>query len=78
MQLTCPKCFGTVEVIPILYGSPTFEMMQEAKKGGVFIGGCIITKDSPTHFCKKCRIKFDRIGRTYEVEDGEGMVPINK
>ena len=45
----CPTC-GTVGV-PIVYGMPGPELVDAAERGEVFIGGCVITGDDPTHVC---------------------------
>ena len=33
---------------------PGFEMVEEAKKGKIHIGGCMIEEDSPDFHCNDC------------------------
>ena len=49
----CPHC-GSTEVIPILYGYPGDEMLEQLHRGEIALGGCCITDDQPNWRCKKC------------------------
>ena len=49
----CPVCLKNDEVIPILYGEPTQEAMEEIKQGLWHMGGCCIDFDSPKWYCKR-------------------------
>lgn len=49
----CPTC--KKELTPILYGYPAPETMERADKGEIILGGCCVSFDSPTHFCKHCK-----------------------
>lgn len=49
----CPNC-QSAEVLPIMYGLPGPELLQEAKEGKVALGGCEITGDDPLWFCRSC------------------------
>ena len=49
----CPKC-GSSNVIKIIYGLPSYELFQDAEKGKVKLGGCIIREDNPNWYCKDC------------------------
>ncbi len=40
-KVVCPKC-NSDKVAYILYGLPTPEAMEEAKKGKWYLGGCIL------------------------------------
>ncbi len=54
----CPVCRKTDQVIPIIYGSPSFELWQESKKGTVRLGGCCISSENPEWYCKRDEIEF--------------------
>lgn len=51
-QTTCPKCAG--RAIPILYGLPGPEAEEQARRGEVEIGGCMIGAGEPDWRCTKC------------------------
>jgi len=55
----CPKC-GSLDVVSIEYGYPGPEMMAEAEKGLIELGGCCVTDDDPRKQCKACGEQFDR------------------
>ena len=49
----CPECGK--KLIPIIYGYPAPEMLDSEKNGVEYIlGGCCVSVDSPTHYCKHC------------------------
>lgn len=48
-----PRCCDKA-MIPILYGMPGPEMLEEAERGEIKIGGCIIEGDAPTFRCTSC------------------------
>jgi len=52
-KTACPSC-GANDSVPIVYGLPGPELMEEAKAGKVAIGGCIVTSDNPTRECTAC------------------------
>lgn len=54
-KLNCPKCKTNREVIPILYGYPSYEGFKKAEAGKLKLGGCEITEDSPQFYCKACQ-----------------------
>ncbi len=54
----CPKCQHNKNVIPIGYGLPGSEMSEEAIKGKIRLGGCIIDDSSPDWYCKKHKHEF--------------------
>jgi hypothetical protein len=54
----CPKCHQTDQVIPIMYGFPMERAMKEYNEGKVYLGGCVISADSPSKFCKRCSVTF--------------------
>lgn len=54
----CPKC-GSLEVVPIVYGLPSPEGMEEETKGKIFLGGCLVGDRDPQKHCKACGTEFD-------------------
>lgn len=55
MGCMCPKCKSD-NVIPIIYGYPSPSEMEEAEKGNLRLGGCIVFVGGgqPDRFCKDC------------------------
>ena len=47
----CPKC-GSEQVVPIAYGLPGPEMSEEADRGEIELGGCVVQRER--WFCKAC------------------------
>jgi hypothetical protein len=52
-----PKC-GSDNVIKIAYGLPAPETIDAYHRGEIALGGCCITDNDPTHYCKDCKSKF--------------------
>lgn len=50
---TCPKCEAS-EVVDIVYGYPTEEVLQSWFKKEIELGGCIVRNENPIYKCKKC------------------------
>ena len=67
----CPTCKNG-KLIPIVYGLPLRELMEQSERGEVELGGCIITEvidpesgfvsSDPALFCPKCEGRFFRNG----------------
>ena len=53
----CPECGGPTK--PIVYGLPGPELERRAQLGHVVLGGCCVSKLSPTHFCPACRREME-------------------
>lgn len=51
--ITCPLC-GDTGMAPIVYGYPTPELIELARQDIVALGGCLVSPDSPTHYCYSC------------------------
>jgi hypothetical protein len=53
---TAPERCGNcdTELRPIVYGFPAGELADAADRGELFLGGCCISDDSPTHRCPRC------------------------
>ena len=49
----CPKC-NSDNVVPIAFGYPSPEMMEEAESGEIVLGGCCIEENDPEWHCKDC------------------------
>ena len=51
----CPYC-GSDRVIPIVYGYPSMETFEEADKGNIKLGGCVVSMDGSDYiaYCKDC------------------------
>jgi|CXWL01.1.fsa_nt_gi predicted RNA-binding Zn-ribbon protein involved in translation (DUF1610 family) len=52
-RLRCPACGGG-RVVPICYGLPGPEMMEEARAGKIWLGGCEVRADNPSWHCPAC------------------------
>ena len=50
---TCPKC-GSDATATIVYGFPSEELMEEAERGEVHLGGCCVTDNDPQWRCADC------------------------
>jgi len=48
---SCPYGHSN-NIIPIVYGMPGPKLMEEARKGHVYLGGCIISDCDPHYYCK--------------------------
>jgi hypothetical protein len=57
MKKTCPQC-QSKNVIPILYGMPSFEAWKKELKGLIRLGGCELFGDDPQWYCKDCKKEF--------------------
>jgi hypothetical protein len=49
----CPGCHAH-EAIPILYGDPTREAEQAARRGELVLGGCCVMGEDPKWHCRAC------------------------
>ena len=49
----CPNC-GARNVVSILYGMPSSEMMKEGTAGKFVLGGCCVTDCDPSWECIDC------------------------
>lgn len=45
----CPKCGG--EAVPFVYGLPGWSDVQQAQRGEIVLGGCVIEQDPPRWHC---------------------------
>lgn len=59
--LRCPAC-GKPGSIPIVYGYPTSETMERARRGEVALGGCIIMGGEPRQtLCPRCSLEAAQV-----------------
>ena len=49
----CPSC-GSVNSLPIAYGNPGPEMIDEYQQGKIALGGCIVGAENPRWRCRDC------------------------
>lgn len=49
----CPAC-GSRDLVPIVYGLPSTDLMAEARAGRFELGGCLVASWSPDHRCRAC------------------------
>ena len=65
----CPKCGN--KLTEIIYGMPSPELFEAAKRGEVILGGCCECYDDPEYRCKKCDLDFSRdLMKTYKPDHG--------
>ena len=60
MKVNCPKCKSN-NVIPIVYGLPGYEMREDAIKGKIHLGGCVIEEDAPDFHCNDCEQEWIKV-----------------
>ena len=46
MRPRCPAC-GADDVVPVVYGFPSADMLDAAERGEIVLGGCVVDPDSP-------------------------------
>ena len=49
----CPKCDST-DIVPIVYGYPGPELMEDSALRKVELGGCVIEENAPDRHCNDC------------------------
>ena len=49
----CPRCHSD-EVLPIAYGLPSPEMVEESMAGRVKLAGCMVWPEAPDWHCVGC------------------------
>lgn len=48
------KCECGATMLAIVYGLPSPEFFESADREEIFLGGCVISSDSPKWRCPKC------------------------
>ena len=70
MGSNCPTCKAG-KLIPIVYGLPGRELMEQSDRGEIELGGCVVTQiidhngistNDPELHCPTCSSKFFRSG----------------
>lgn len=51
MKRRCPRCGG--KLVRVVYGYPTAELGEEARRGEIILGGCMPNPDVQ-HACVDC------------------------
>ena len=49
----CPKC-DSMDIVPIVYGYPGPELMEDSALRKVELGGCVIEENAPDRHCNDC------------------------
>jgi predicted Zn-ribbon and HTH transcriptional regulator len=49
----CPQCHSE-DLVRIVYGMPSEEMVEESVAGRVALGGCLVWPDAPDYTCQNC------------------------
>jgi hypothetical protein len=57
---SCPKCGAAI--VPIIYRMPAGELVQQAKRGEVELGGCVVWGDNPQLVCRGPKPHYWRRG----------------
>jgi hypothetical protein len=70
----CPFCGYDDQVVPIMYGLPGPELIEQSQRGDVALGGCCIGPDSHNWYCKGCLRSFNASVR--EEESGFGKAAV--
>lgn len=58
-MIRCPNC-KSENVLPIMYGYPTYEAFQRAERGEILLGGCEVTFDQPDYGCVDCKYRWSK------------------
>ena len=56
----CPKCSKKDSIVPIVYGYPSPEMIDDFDEGNVSLGGCSISDANPDYECNACGNKWSK------------------
>ncbi len=54
----CPFCGYEDQVVRIVYGYPSPEMIEQSRRGEVALGGCCIGPDADAWYCRGCMRTF--------------------
>ena len=61
----CQSCGG--ELLPLVFGYPSPEMMKAATRGETALGGCVLPEDPPLYECSACDSRFYERDLTFTV-----------
>ena len=62
-SVVCPNCGK--KMLDIVYGMPAPETIEKAKRGELFLGGCMIKDNQPEYHCNICRRSYSKDLKTY-------------
>ena len=52
----CPECNS--KLVPIVFGMPNEQGIENARKGKIILGGCCVSFNDPTHGCLHCGWRY--------------------
>ena len=58
-KYNCPSCNETTGV-DIVYGMPGLELFEQAERGEIALGGCVIEENQPFYRCLACGFEWDK------------------
>ncbi len=50
----CPQCGRSDRTVPIVYGKPGPDLINDARQGKCVLAGCMVKADSPKWNCQEC------------------------
>ncbi|WP_246063388.1 hypothetical protein [Blastococcus colisei] len=53
----CPRC-GREDSIPLVYGLPGSDLFQQAERGRVGLGGCLVMDEQAAFVCRSCELEW--------------------
>jgi len=68
--IDCPSC-RTGSVISIIYGMPDYQLLEQAEKGEIHLGGCIVSDNDPHYYCKECHAYIYQNNEFYIKKENE-------
>ena len=74
-NIKCPNCGH--KMIEIVYGMPSLKTFEKAKKGKIFLGGCIIEDNQPKYHCNNCERSYLEDLKTY-IEESNNWIDENE
>ncbi len=57
----CPHC-GSGRQIPIVYGMPGMDLVEQSRRGEIVLGGCMVSPEKPVMCCASCGASWGRRG----------------
>jgi len=57
----CPHCKTRTNVVPSMYGYPSYDAFKMKERGEVKLGGCEVDDSSPRWHCKQCGMDFGKM-----------------
>lgn len=63
----CPNCGS--KMLKIEYGMPGPEIIDKAKAGRIFLGGCMVEDENPEYHCNNCKRSYYKDLKKYIKEE---------